>query len=405
MNLAIAQVQPVPLDMTANVRLTVGAAEEAAAAGADLLILPELVASGYVTDDAAILEVAEPSDGSGPVLTAWIDAARNLELAIIGGYPEIAGDQLFNSVAVIDKTGALKGGYRKLHLFGPEKERFAPGDLGLPVFSIEGVTVGVAVCYDLRFPEVLRLLAIESGAELVAVPTAWVVGFDPAATPSDARVGQVEGALVQANLNQVYVACADLCGSANGLTFLGRSLVASPYGESIAGPLSADAPGVAVVQIDPAEPSRAQDRGAGISPRTDRRTDVYSIASNAGVRDVDALLLETEPCRGYVLDLHKTLARLDPALLEDYDAFLDGTFVAEGTLDRRVKELLYVGALTAQGTDEADLVAHMRAAVTNGATEREVLEVLEQMLGPAGVLRFVAGLQAFSQAFPNGAPA
>jgi predicted amidohydrolase/alkylhydroperoxidase/carboxymuconolactone decarboxylase family protein YurZ len=400
MNVAIAQVQAVPLDTTANIRLTIAAAEEAAASEADLLVLPELVASGYVTDDPAIADVAEPSDGSGPVLSAWIHAAQRLGLAIIGGYPELDGDRLFNSVAVIDKTGAVKGGYRKLHLFGPEKGRFVPGDLGLPVFSLEGVTVGVAVCYDLRFPEVVRLLAIESGADLIAVPTAWVVGFDPAATPSHDRVGQVEGALVQANLNQVYVACADLCGSDNALTFLGRSLVASPYGECVVGPLSTDTPGVAVAQIDKAEVSGAQDRGGGISPRADRRTDVYSIASHPGPADTDALLSEIERRRGYVLDLHRTLARLDPAFLASYDAFLDATFLAERTLDRRVKELVYIGALTAQGTDEAHLVAHMRAAVAHGSTEREVLEVLEQVLPPAGVPRFIAGLQAFNQAFP-----
>ncbi len=404
MNVAVAQIEAVPLDTAANVRLTIEAAEAAAAQDADLVVLPELVASGYVTDDPAIAALAEPADGSGPVVGAWRDVARRLGLAIIGGYPELSGDRLFNSVAVIDRSGAVIGGYRKLHLFGAEKQRFAPGDLGLPVFSLDGVTVGVVVCYDLRFPEVMRLLALESGAELVAVPTAWVVGFDPRATPADARIGQVEGAFVQANLNQVFIACADLCGSSNGVTFLGRSLIGSPYGDPLAGPLAADAPAVAVAEIDPAEAHRAQDRGNGISPRADRRTDVYSLAGASAAPDPGALLAEIERRRGYVLDLHRTLARLDPAFLASYDAFLEATFLAERTLDRRVKELVYVGALTAHGTDEAHLVAHMRAAVANGATEREVLEVLEQVLAPAGVPRFIAGMRAFERAFPVPGP-
>lgn len=401
MKIAVAQIEAVPLDTTANLRLSTEAIEAAAAQGADLIVLPELVASGYVTDDPAIAGLAEPDDGSGPVLGSWCQLARRLGLGIIGGYPEAKGDRLFNSVAVIDRTGAIAGGYRKLHLFGSEKQRFAPGDLGLPVFSLDGVTVGVVVCYDLRFPEVMRLLAVESGADLVAVPTAWVVGFDPAATPSDARIGQVDGAFVQANLNQVFVACADLCGSGNGVTFLGRSLIASPYGEPLVGPLPADKAEVAVAEIDPAEGRRAQDRGDGISPRADRRTDVYTLAAASAAPDGDALLSEIERRRGYVLDLHRTLARLDPEFLASYDDFLEATFLAERTLDRRVKELVYVGALTAHGTEESHLVAHMRAAVANGATEREVLEVLEQVLAPAGVPRFIAGMRAFERAFPD----
>lgn len=277
MKLAVAQIDAVPLDVGANLRLTTEAVERVAAQGADLVVLPELVASGYVLDDPSIRDLAEPADGTGPTLSAWIALARRLDIAVIGGYPELAREGLFNSVAVIDRTGTLRGGYRKLHLFGAEKQRFTRGDLGLPVFELDGVRVGVIVCYDLRFPETMRLLALESEAEVIAVPTAWVVGFDPSATPANARIGQVEGALVQANLNQVFVACADLCGSERGMTFLGRSLIASPYGHPLAGPLPAADPAVMVQEIDPAEVLRAQERGDGISPRADRRTDVYTL--------------------------------------------------------------------------------------------------------------------------------
>lgn len=284
MKLAVAQIEAVPLDLEANLRFTTEAVEQAAGQGADLVVLPELVASGYVLDDPSIRELAEAGDGTGPALSAWIALAKRLDIALIGGYPELSGDELFNSVAVVDRTGTLKGRYRKLHLFGAEKHRFTPGDLGLPVFELDGVRVGVIVCYDLRFPETMRLLAIESAAEVVAVPTAWVVGFDPTATPADARIGQVEGALVQANLNQVFVACADLCGSGSDTAFLGRSLVASPYGEPLVGPLPAADHAVAVAEIDLDEVRRAQVRGDGISPRADRRTDVYTLVRAGGPR-------------------------------------------------------------------------------------------------------------------------
>lgn len=401
MKVAVAQVQASALDVDRNVAATTKAIAEAAAQGAELVVLPELVASGYAVGDPGIRDLAEPGDGSGRVLSAWRAAAREHSVAIIGGYPERADDRLFNAVAVIDAAGEIAGGYRKLHLFGTEKSTFSPGDRGLPVFEIGGVTVGVAVCYDLRFVEVLRVLAIESGADLVAVPTAWVAGFDRQESVISANPGQLDGVLVQANLNQIYVACADLCGTDGEATFLGRSLIASPYGRPTAGPLDDATPAVAVAEVDVEEARRARDRGNGISPRQDRRPDVYALSQSQSTRTPAELLAEIERRRGYVLDLHRTLAVHDPDFLEHYDAFLDATFLAERTLDRRVKELVYVGALMAGGTEERHLAAHMRAAVANGATQREVLEVIEQVLAPAGVPRFIAALRAFEAAFPE----
>jgi predicted amidohydrolase len=365
MKLAVAQIEAVPLDLEANLRLTSESVQGAAGRGADLVVLPELVASGYVLDDPSIRDLAEPSDGSGPALSTWSALARRLGVAIIGGYPELARGRLFNSVAVIDRTGILRGGYRKLHLFGAEKQRFEPGDLGLPVFELDGVRVGVIVCYDLRFPETIRLLAIESGAGLIAVPTAWVVGFDPSATLADARIGQVEGALVQANLNQVFVACADLCGSGSGATFLGRSLIASPYGEPLVGPLSAADPAVAVAEIDLSEVRGAQERGDGISPRADRRTDVYT-------------LIRTEESRA------------------DRGGATDFGTGSEVALEPRVAALVHLGGLIAQGAEEAELVIRMRAALEVGASERDVQGVLEQVAGDPSSAR-AGALRAFER--------
>lgn len=349
------------LDLEANLRRTTEAVERSAGQDADLVILPELVASGYVLNDPSIRDLAEPGDGSGSVLSAWIALAKRLDIAIIGGYPEIAAGELFNSVAVIDRRGGLRGGYRKLHLFAGEKDRFTPGDLGLPVFEIDGVRVGVIVCYDLRFPETMRLLAIESGAELIAVPTAWVVGFDPTATPADARIGQVEGAFVQANLNQAFVACADLCGSSGGVTFLGRSLIASPYGEPLVGPLPAADPALAVADLDLDDVRRAQERGDKISPRADRRTDVYTL-----IRTRESA---AEPARGTGSD-----AGLEP----------------------RVAALVHLAALIAQGAPGAELVRHMRAALQAGASERDVQETLERVSGEDTAPR-AAALKAFER--------
>lgn len=402
MKVAVAQIEAQGLQVDHNIRRTSDAIAKAAGQGAEIVVLPETVTTGWVLDPDAMASLAEEREGSGAALAAWREAARTHDIAVIGGYPESAGDRLYNSVAVIDRRGEIVGGYRKLHLFAREGEMFSPGDLGLPLFDLDGLTVGVLVCYDLRFPEAMRLLALR-GADLIAVPTAWVIGYDPNTTPDSQRIGQVEGALVQANLNQVYVACADLSGSIRDVQFLGRSLIASPYGEPVAGPLPADGEHVAVAEVTADETSRARDRGNGISPRADRRTDVYSldvrVSGNGTGADGETLLDQIERKRGYVLDLHRTLAERDPGFLEAYEQLLDASFLQERTLDRRIKELIYVGVLMAVGTPEAHLATHMRAAVEHGATEAEVLEVLQQALPPCGVPRFIEAMRAFDNTF------
>jgi predicted amidohydrolase/alkylhydroperoxidase/carboxymuconolactone decarboxylase family protein YurZ len=398
MIVAAVQMQAMSLDVANNATRACSAVADAASRGAKLVVLPELISTGYVLEREAVARLAEPAAGDGPTLTAWRNAARTHATAIIGGYAERDGETLYNAVAVIDSHGTLVGGYRKLHLFGEEHDVFAPGNLGLPTFTLDGVNVGVLVCYDLRFPEAMRLQAL-AGAHLIAVPTAWVEGFDAAGEDSG-RVEQLEGALTQANLNQVYVACADQVGETGDLRFLGRSVVVSPYGRAIAGPLSRDGEAIAVAELDIDETVRAQVRGDGISPRSDRRTDVYSLErATPRTRDPTALLAEMERKRGYVLELHRTLAARDPEFLEVYENLLDGAFLRERLLDRRTKELIYIGVLMALSTPREHLVAHMRAAVAHGASEEEVLEVLEQALAPCGVARFIEGMAAFEHAF------
>lgn len=273
MRVAVAQLRCDASDHVARRSLLETAIGRAAGDGADLVVLPELAASGYCLDREHLEEVAEPIDGTGPVLASWRAAAARLGVAVIGGFAERRADgRLANAVAVVDRDGSILGAYRKLHLFAGEHDAFAPGDLGLPIFSVAGADVGVLVCYDLRFPEAARILALRD-AEVIAVPTAWVAGFDR--PEPDDEIGQVHGALVQANLNQVFVACADQVGREGPHEFLGRSLVADPFGAPLAGPLPADGDDVVTVDIDLADVQAARHRGPGIDPRCNRRTDVY----------------------------------------------------------------------------------------------------------------------------------
>lgn len=262
------------LDPVANARRTVSRIADASQSGARLIVLPELVSTSYAPTAVGLMDVAESVSDPGPCLSAWQSAAKDHGVVIVAGFTERVKDSLFNSAVVIDESGAIRDVYRKLHLFGAEHEAFQPGNRGLPIVEVLGTRLGVAVCYDLRFPETLRILALR-GCEVVAVPTAWVRGFDRKAVDSG-RIGQVDGAVVQANLNQLFLVIADQVGSIESTEFLGRSLIVDPYGQELLPVMSAQSEGIGLAQIDTGLVETARHRGPGIDPLVNRRTDVYA---------------------------------------------------------------------------------------------------------------------------------
>jgi predicted amidohydrolase len=274
MRIGLCQVSGEPYDADGNRAATVAAVRDTFARGADLALLPELVVPGYVSDRERLEPLAEPLDG--PTVGAWRELAADAGRWVAGGFCEREGDRLYNSVAVVGPDG-LALHYRKLHLFAAEKHAFAPGDLGLPVVDTPFGRVGVCVCYDLRFVETARVLALR-GADLILVPTAWLPGFDGVRFDEHGVAPQVKNAVLQANLNQVFIACASQAGRHGDLDFLGSSLVVDPWGATRVGPLSHEEDAVEVVEVDLADAERAQTRISLVEPRADRRTDVYGIA-------------------------------------------------------------------------------------------------------------------------------
>ncbi len=121
--------------------------------------------------------------------------------------------------------------YRKLHLFAAEKDIFAPGDLGLPIGETALGRIGICVCYDLRFIEVVRSFACCAPHSSIAMPTAWVTGFDREPWDRDGWCPQARAAAVQANLSQIFIACASQVGADANMRFLGSSVLISPYGD------------------------------------------------------------------------------------------------------------------------------------------------------------------------------
>jgi predicted amidohydrolase len=271
----LVQLAPVPGKPADNLARAYAAAAAAFGEGADLVVLPELAIPGYVTDPHRARRLAEPA--AGPTAQAFQQLARAYRGTVAVGIAERAGDgRPYNSVIVVDGSG-LVSVYRKLHLFDQEKHAYAPGDAGLPVLPLRWGTMGVCICYDVRFVEVLRLLSLR-GAQLVVAPAAWVSGFDSVSHDEHGMSPQAQSVLLQANLDQVAVAAVSQAGTGPGLTFLGGSVLADGYGSLLAGPLSVTGPETRIAELDLAGVERAQRRSELITPRLDRRDDVYALA-------------------------------------------------------------------------------------------------------------------------------
>lgn len=269
--LAVAQLRPVPHAVAGNRARTVAAIERAAAAGAALVVLPELATTGYAFPSReALAAEAEPLDG--PSVAAWSAAAARHGIAIVAGLAERAAEGCYNAAVAIGPSGVV-GVYRKAHLFAEERALFRPGDSGPVVVELLGMRVGLAICFDLRFVELPRALAL-LGAEVLAVPTTWTDLHKP--QPYDARGWCMANVLAQAHayINRVYVACADRVGAEAGVRYLGASVIFDPAGAPLAGPAS---PADEELLVAPCEPARARDKalGAWNDLFADRRPELY----------------------------------------------------------------------------------------------------------------------------------
>ena len=238
--------------------------------GATLVVLPELAVPGYTTDPDVLRRSAETIPG--PTTAALTEVAMQSAAVIVVGLAEDSGGSIFNTAVAITSDGIVAH-YRKLHLFDGEKQSFALGDLGLPVANTPYGRIGLCICYDLRFPEVARILALRN-VEIICAPAAWVHGFDQ---PRRELPGQVEGVIVQANLNQTFIACTSQVGTPGPHRFLGCSVLVDPFGEISMGPLSSEHAEIAHTDIDLNACRDARRRSPTITPRDDRRTDVYGI--------------------------------------------------------------------------------------------------------------------------------
>jgi len=231
--------------------------------GADLAVFPELCLSGYqFINREEAFRLAENFEGETRAVLSEEARARNC--SIVYGFAEKNAGKLYNSAALIEPSGRVHL-YRKMHLFYKETETFERGDTGWPVCDIGHAKVGLMICFDWRFPEAARILAL-SGADILAHPSNLVQPHCQAAM------------ITRCLENRVFAVTANRTGmEARGgetLTFTGESQIVSPSGEVLTR-LPVNGEHVSIVEIDPLQ-ARDKQITALNDLFTDRRPTYYN---------------------------------------------------------------------------------------------------------------------------------
>ena len=203
-------------DVDANLTYVREAIPRVAGEGANLVVLPEMWSSGFAYKN--LNELALRTKG---IVDELLELSSRYKLVVVGSMPEPNGDKVFNTVYVVD-NGVLAGVYRKIHLFSllGEDRAFSGGDSWLLADTSIG-RVGVIICYDLRFPELSRRLAVE-GAQVICVPAQW---------PKPRQEHWRTLLRARAIENQLFVVACNACGTIGKLDFFGMSMIIDPKGE------------------------------------------------------------------------------------------------------------------------------------------------------------------------------
>lgn len=245
MRIAVCQVNS-QHDRDANLAIAVDLIERAAAGGADLAVLPEYVDYLGPADGEP-----KPEGTDGAFASTFGAAARRLGIWVHAGSFHESGpddEHTYNTSVVFNRDGALVATYRKIHLFDvdipgrvayQESRTVAPGEECV-TFDLEGVPVGLSICYDLRFPELFRRLAV-AGARVLVVPAAFTTHTGRDHWEVLLRARAIE--------NQCYVVAAGQYGSHEpGRSCYGRSMIIDPWGTVLA--QAQDGVGIAMTDVD-----------------------------------------------------------------------------------------------------------------------------------------------------------
>jgi predicted amidohydrolase len=270
LRVACVQMEPVIGDKSGNLAKSERMIREAAAAGAKLIVLPELANSGYMfkTRDEAFA-LSEPVPG-GETTDLWGRLAKMLGVTIVAGICERDGNALFNSAVTIGPAGHI-GTYRKVHLWNQEALFFEPGNLGFPVFTTDVGRIASFICYDCWFAEVFRCCSLQ-GADILCVPTNWVP-VPGQRTDREAMANLL--VMAAAHTNSVFIAAADRVGTERGQPFIGQSLITDYTGWPIGGPASYDREEIIYADVNLADARKRRTWNEFNHILRDRRPEVY----------------------------------------------------------------------------------------------------------------------------------
>jgi deaminated glutathione amidase len=240
LHIAMAQLETTP-DPRANLEKAKVLAGEASRRGAHLLVFPEMY-MGLPLPDRSPADIIR-EDG-GRFMEGLKTLSMETKLFITaGGWEPCSDDRLaHNTLYTVSPEGKTVASYRKIHLFNAlnvrESDTMMPGDIPPPLLTMAGIKVGFATCYDLRFPELFRYLAVQ-GAELIIVPSAWYQG----PVKEDHWITLLRARAIE---NTLYVAGCNLVGP----SFCGRSGLYDPFGIQLSGAGEVEALIMGQIDID-----------------------------------------------------------------------------------------------------------------------------------------------------------
>jgi predicted amidohydrolase len=247
-----AQLEAVNGDVKANLSRIDDGAGQAAKAGCRLVVFPELMTTGYGQPEA-VAAMAEPIPG--PVSDLLSAIARDHEIALAVGLPEREDNLRYNTMLLIGPDGKEINRYRKVHLWDTERGWATPGER-FPVADLDGISTGMWICYDSRFPEAGRAIA-RQGGNLGLVATAWL-------GPADEWELAIRSRAMD---NGMFVAASVLMGK----SFNGVSLIVDPHGRVLARGTEGET-GIVTAEIDTEASRRFMER---VPLLDDVRPEVY----------------------------------------------------------------------------------------------------------------------------------